>query len=462
MSGKTVAVLCGGSNGNHVLAWKLGRDPSFEVRIITRNPDKWTHEIECNEQKMYIDAFPVLPGVWNEKSTGHVDKIYGWDQAAEAMQGSHIIIFLCPVSAHKDMLVRVVPNLPDHPVCFGTAYGQGGFDWLARRELNKREDKGINATLFALKHFPYLCKATEYGSKVNHFGNYPCIKVAVAPELPDHRNRVHDLIYRMFDKTVEPCSFPACTVGATNQALHPGILSEQFAGYTPTNGKTYEEHLLFYRSCGDRGAEDIYLMQFVEFPKLLAAVFEMLRDHPSGMYTHADSTREIIYESASKIYLSFPPSILEGQSSWSSKPFGMALRNNMRLYNVKSPMKQVAEKKFVPVTGSRMFIDDIPYGLCVLLGIAEIMQVELPTCKRMVLSLQEMMGKQYVLETPNAEGKICCGRDIEETWMPQTFDVHTVPALIDLFVWDRAAELAKYSATVDFRSRNQHILPSKL
>lgn len=203
-------------------------------------------------------------------------------------------------------------------------------------------------------------------------------------------------------------------------------------------------------------------MEFVEFVELFNKIVELTKDHPSGLVSNINVKKEIAYESSSPVILAFPPSFLRSQSWWISKTVGAALRNNMRLYNVKSPMKKLGENKFVPVVQSRMFIDDVPYGLCVLLGIAEIVGVEMPTCKRMVYSLQKMMGKQYILETPNAQGNIVCGRDVGETWAPQTYGVHTPAALKDHMVWDRAADLAKYASNVDFRANNAHILPSKL
>lgn len=464
---RSVAVLCGGSNGNHVLAAKLGADPSWEVRLVTRQPAKWSTEIEVSEQQFYAEWFPLYTKGFASHS-GTIDKIYGWDEVGTAMQGADIVIFLCPVAAHRDMLGPVVANLPDHPIAIGTAYGQGGFDWIARQFFAKRADKGYRATLFALKHFPYLCKATEYGSKVKNFGNYSHISAAVAPDLPEPRKRVSLLLERMFDKSVKPVGFPICTVGATNQSLHPGILSELFQGYTPSNGVTFPDHSLFYGSTGPKGQHAIFQMQFVEFPILADAVINALRDHPSKMYASTNTAWEMEYEAASPAVFGLPQVLKQSVFPGTCGALmGSALRSNMRLALVKSPMKPATDAAgkpaFVPITGSRMYIDDIPFGLCVLLGIAEILEIDMPVCREMVYKLQVQMGKQYIVDGYTGPGsKICSGRDFGETNAPQNYGVSTVDQLADFMVWDRAAEVANVVSNIQFRENNAHILPSKL
>lgn len=60
----------------------------------------------------------------------------------------------------------------------------------------------------------------------------------------------------------------------------------------------------------------------------------------------------------------------------------------------------------MPITDSRMFYDDIPHGLCVLFGIAEILHVPTPMISKMIIENQIMMGKEYLVQTPDAKGKL--------------------------------------------------------
>jgi hypothetical protein len=51
---------------------------------------------------------------------------------------------------------------------------------------------------------------------------------------------------------------------------------------------------------------------------------------------------------------------------------------------------------FTPVKDGRMFFDDIPHGLCVLWGMAQIMGIPLPHIEQLILENQAMMGFECV------------------------------------------------------------------
>ncbi len=66
-------------------------------------------------------------------------------------------------------------------------------------------------------------------------------------------------------------------------------------------------------------------------------------------------------------------------------------------------MKATADGSgFVPVFDSRFFTDDVPHGLCVLLGLAELVGVETPQIVQLIRMCQRFMGKSYVTDVPDA------------------------------------------------------------
>lgn len=151
---------------------------------------------------------------------GAADQIFDWDHANEALQGAHIALMVCPVSAHEEILTQLFAYLPSHPIIIGTAYGQGGFDWLARKLL-KGNPKASFVTLFAMKHYPFLCKAVEYGKSVNLFGRYPDLRCAVSPYKPRNCEAVNFFLDDIFNKRVKIVTdFIVATLGATNQVSY--------------------------------------------------------------------------------------------------------------------------------------------------------------------------------------------------------------------------------------------------
>ena len=118
---------------------------------------------------------------------------------------------------------------------------------------------------------------------------------------------------------------------------------------------------------------------------------------------------------------------------------------------------------FSPLNGGRMFYDDIPHGLCVLWGIADILSVPVPHIQRLIVENQVMMGKEYLVAGSNgSNGKLAKGKDWEETPAPQNFGVSSRDALAEFLVWDRLEERAVESTARNARL-NAHSLPkSKL
>lgn len=68
---------------------------------------------------------------------------------------------------------------------------------------------------------------------------------------------------------------------------------------------------------------------------------------------------------------------------------------NAAYQGLKHPMKQHNNHPFVPDFSHRYLTEDVPYGLAVIKGIAEIVQVDTPTIDKILLWAQEKMGKEY-------------------------------------------------------------------
>ena len=317
-----------------------------------------------------------------------------------------------------------------------------------------------------------------YGERVVCFGRFTPLQVAVAPEVPHVRARVESLLSAMLDKPLARCSFLACTIGCppappplpaashgawsrsgTNQFLHSAILADMFRGYIPGSGQTYDEHRLFYGATNSRSGTDMFRLQLTEQPALARAVAELLAATP-GAAVSLES--ELYSELGSWLLGRVAPVLFLGSSrareAVAAPIYGTMIRSNQRLSAVKAPMRPVGAA-FEPITESRMYLDDVPHGLCVLLGMAELLGVRLPTTVALIHECQAQMGKQYIALAPNEEGKYCHGRDWGETAAPQTYGVRSKGQLRDLLLWDRQAELAKAETNRAFAAANAHLLP---
>jgi len=70
-------------------------------------------------------------------------------------------------------------------------------------------------------------------------------------------------------------------------------------------------------------------------------------------------------------------------------------RTNVGYGGCVTPAQEV-EGGFIPSVNSRLFWEDIPYGLCILKGVAEMMDMKTPSIDFMIEWHQQWMGKEYV------------------------------------------------------------------
>lgn len=117
--------------------------------------------------------------------------------------------------------------------------------------------------------------------------------------------------------------------------------------------------------------------------------------------------------------------------------FGLV--NNTRLGSVVAPCyKDPKTGRVRPKVDTRFFVDDIPHGYCIYLGLAELMGCDLerdmPEMLRSTRKLQHWMGKEFVVpanQTVTSMGIVGGARDVKQTSAPQAFGIETIEELRD-------------------------------
>jgi hypothetical protein len=116
-------------------------------------------------------------------------------------------------------------------------------------------------------------------------------------------------------------------------------------------------------------------------------------------------------------------------------------RSNQRLAPAKLPLVPAPDGNGMVVDfTSRFWRDDIPHGLCVVQGLAEIVGVELPRVREMITVHQGFMGKSYL-----QAGSTLGGAHLAETNAPQAHGVWDLSGLRALLN-DRPAHAGRSSA----------------
>lgn len=101
-----------------------------------------------------------------------------------------------------------------------------------------------------------------------------------------------------------------------------------------------------------------------------------------------------------------------------------AIQTNAAYQGLKHPVKKTEDGKFLPDFSHRYMTEDIPFGLVVIRGIAEIMGIETPNIDKVLTWSQQQMGKEYLVD------KKLQGKDMSTSRAPQSYGFTTIESIL--------------------------------
>ena len=101
-----------------------------------------------------------------------------------------------------------------------------------------------------------------------------------------------------------------------------------------------------------------------------------------------------------------------------------AIQTNAAYQGLKHPVKKTDDGKFLPDFTYRYMTEDIPYGLVVIRGIAEIVGVKTPNIDKILTWSQEKMGKEYLVNSKLQ------GKDVFTSRAPQRYGFTTLESIL--------------------------------
>ena len=101
-----------------------------------------------------------------------------------------------------------------------------------------------------------------------------------------------------------------------------------------------------------------------------------------------------------------------------------AIQTNAVYQGIKHPVKTTEDGKFVPDFTHRYMTEDVPYGLVVIRGIAEIVGVQTPNIDKVLTWCQEKMGKEYLVNSKLQ------GKDVASSRAPQRYGFTTLEHIL--------------------------------
>lgn len=303
--------VCGGGNLGHVVTAFLALQPDVEVTLLTRSPQRWSH-----------DLLLKMPDETERKC--HVRHITS--DASRVIPGADYVIMCLPGFALGDEMRLIAPHLSPRTVV-GTVVSNTGFFFEAQKHLP------LGTTLFGLQRVPFISRTIDYGRKAHLMGTKAMLHACVT-ENPDEtslsprREEVGTVLRRLFDTPVSLLdNIYEASLSNSNPLLHPARMYSMWHDWDGRS--TYPGNSLFYEQWTDE-ASDLLIGMDREFFRLLDA----LSVRPGSI-----------------------PTILDYYESTDAPSLTRKLRSITAFHGILSPMRQVPGG-FVPDLSSRYFTED--------------------------------------------------------------------------------------------------------
>ena len=327
---------------------------------------------------------------------------------AEVVPGSNIILFALPTDRHELYLKAMLPYIQEGTY-IGSMPGEGGFDLCVRNVLG--QDLAEKCILFSLETLPWACRIQTFGQVVQVLGTKKDIDLCVYPGNRCWEGR--DIVQSMIGplpvvKTSPTSTFLGVPLMNPNSIAHPSILYgllRNWDGVTP-----YSKPPLFYQGLDDFTAE---IMDRVS-KEILLVKDKILSEYPS---IDLDLVRSIgdFFEEA------YADDIADHST----------LRNmfvsNKGYDGLTFPTVKV-EGGYLPLFDHRYLTEDLPCGMLVQKGIAQLAGVPTPTMDRVISWCQTkcVPPKEYIVD-----GHYLAGSDLATTKTPQRYGFHDLKSFME-------------------------------
>jgi len=376
-SSPKILTIIGSGNSAHVCAGLVHGNTkgAFELHILTRSP----HVFANNPN-------PVVELQDGSIRTGLISKVSS--DPADVIPNADIVLWTGPVYATRDVFEWIQPYVNTQRTVVGTIFGQGLSHVLAVRIF------GLKVKFFTSRQVPWLCRCTKKGYSSQIVGAKTFIEVAT---LNVDQKYLTEMLQPLFMTPKGPVvkklpDFCAIAFNPANQIIHPAVywgLFRKWNGVDPIPKLPNDGWL--YRGMDEiaggvlealdeelQGIKDAY---FAKFPEMIGCKSVIpLKDRILLQYT--DQVKD-------------------------STSMAKCVGTNVAYSMARTPHLKVGHG-VAPIVNHRVVQDDIGWGLCVLVSIAERLNCPTTTMRWLIEWHQKFMGKEFILN-----GKLQ-GKDVKD------------------------------------------------
>ena len=313
-----------------------------DVTVFSSKPEKISKELSIVNENGELIHKGTIKNATNDPET--------------AFSNAELILVTMPAFCMSDAAEKILPYAKNGmKICL--VPGTGGGECAFRECFNK------GAVIFGLQRVPSVARLVEYGKCVRATGYRDELFVSAIPNSATEECR--QIIDGIFDG-MKCSALPAylnLTLTPSNPILHTTRLRTLYKEYT--DGYVYESVPLFYEGWTDESSELLF--------KCDDEVQKLCRKLDMFDLSYVKSLR-VHYESET-------PEALTGK-----------IRSINGFKGITSPCVKV-ENGYIPDLDSRYFTADFPYGLSILIQIADFVGIEAPYMKATLDWYYSIVGK---------------------------------------------------------------------
>ena len=301
----------------------------------------------------------------------------------EILKETEIVIISVPNFLRKYILIKIKKYLKKETIILFIP-GIGPSQFIANKYLKKY-------TVLCLERVPYITRSK--GEIVEITDSRSVIKYATL----NTNYNYDELIKKMFEKPVEKIPYYMVTLTSSNAILHTTRIFSIFKG---NENKIFDREILFYSEWDD---ESSYLFQKCDLE--IMSICSKLKK--MGLIN-----KEI-------------QPLMEYYESKTPKELTKKLNSINSLRNIKLDMKKLENNQYILDKNIRFIIEDIPYGLIMFKGIAELVGEKTPNIDKIIIWAQTLLNKKYLIDN-----KL---NNLVATGAPQNFEIKTLEELKKVF-----------------------------
>ena len=371
--------------------------PDTEVNVLTLFQDeaeRWSKAIENSDMIIKVTKDETTSEVKSKPAVVSKDP-------ATVIPGSDILILVVPAFAHEDYLKAVAPHIDKKTVIVGLP-GQPGFEYQCMSILGEISSQ---ITIMSFETLPWACRITEFGLKVDVLGTKKFLAGSIlrGKAIPRKPPLMSLQVLHGFEPSLQQTKHFLVILFMSYSFVHPAIL---YGRWKDWDKKPLDEEPLFYQGIDEATA------------KMLETCSQEYLD-----VAHAITAQKPEVDLSELLdlfnwYLTYYKEDIEDATS-----LLQAIRTNKSYKGLIHPMKK-EKGKYVPNFSNRYLTEDVPMGMVVFKGVAEIVGIETPTCDMLLEWGQEKTGKKYLVD-----GKLT-GADVKDTRCPQTYGLTTLEEVL--------------------------------